>query len=375
MATFQGYLQRFLGKSRLAGQHLELCRCCSNLTSPSPGSATRRNQYLYNMISLSLLYYRQIKRQLIYFEFISLRPPRGPLAEKNLRDLARSQRDRLAMLDLQLRFVGEVRRHDLIHRFAIQVAAASRDIALYKELAPNNIEYNTKAKIYTQGERFQPLFDFTAERVLAWLSQGFGDEEPTRFRLLIKCETSSHFILPSLDILSVLTRAIYRKGVVEVSYHTAPNGLTTREVVPFVLVDNGFCWLVRGYDRKAKQFRDFELTRIADARIVGWEAEGYELPDQDNQWNRIVEMELVPHPINVLEGTGKLVELDYGMKDGVLTVMARAALAVYILRRWNVDCTDDHKLNGIQYMLWLRNPQTLYGVSHLHLAPGLYSRD
>jgi len=48
----------------------------------------------------------------------------------------------------------------------------------------------------------------------------------------------------------------------------------------------------------------------------------------------------------------------------------RAAVAGYVLRRWNVDCTEDHNLKGDEYHLWLRNRQALYGVQNLMLAPG-----
>ena len=49
--------------------------------------------------------------------------------------MTQSQRDRLVFLELRLRFVGEFRRQDLVERFGIQAAAATRDIGQYKELA------------------------------------------------------------------------------------------------------------------------------------------------------------------------------------------------------------------------------------------------
>ena len=48
----------------------------------------------------------------------------------------------------------------------------------------------------------------------------------------------------------------------------------------------------------------------------------------------------------------------------------RAAMAGYLMRRWNVDCTEDHSLKGGEHHLWLRNRQALYGVTNLVLAPG-----
>ena len=104
------------------------------------------------------------------------------MPHQQLADLTQPQRDRLAFVELRLRFIGEMRRQDLVARFGIQSAAASRDLALYKEIAPGNIDYDGKGKFYVLGPSFQPIFDFPPERVLSWLTQGFGDGEPMRIK-------------------------------------------------------------------------------------------------------------------------------------------------------------------------------------------------
>ena len=282
--------------------------------------------------------------------------------------MTQAQRDRLAFVELRLRFVGEIRRQDLVTRFDIQAAAATRDIAQYKEMAPGNMEYDPKGKVYVRASWFRPLFDFPAERVLTWLSQGYGDGEPIRWKGLVAQEGTS---LPGnidLDLLSVLTRAIHQGAAVEIAYRALSSGLTTREIVPFALADSGLRWHVRAFDRRSGEFRDFVLGRLDDASILQGPVADHERPDQDIQWNRITELELVPHPANVQHPD--TIEAEYGMEGGVLRFRARAAMAGYLLRRWNVDCTNDHSLKGGEYHLWLRNRQALYGVTNLVLAPG-----
>jgi hypothetical protein len=68
-----------------------------------------------------------------------------------LQEMTQAQCDRLAFVELRLRYLGEIRRLDLVTRFCIQ-AAASRDIAQYKELAPRNLEYDTKGKVYVRND-------------------------------------------------------------------------------------------------------------------------------------------------------------------------------------------------------------------------------
>ena len=87
------------------------------------------------------------------------------MSNQEIADLTQPQRDRLAFIELRLRFIGEIRRHDLVSRFGIQAAAATRDIGQYKELAPRNLDYDTKGKVYVRSEWFRPVFGFTADRV------------------------------------------------------------------------------------------------------------------------------------------------------------------------------------------------------------------
>ena len=153
----------------------------------------------------------------------------------------------------------------------------------------------------------------------------------------------------------------------KIKYRSIQSGLSEREIVPFVLVDNGLRWHVRAFDRNRQAFIDFVVTRIADPFIVDGKPKEHESSEADIQWNRIVEMEIVAHPKLPHPET---IEVDYAMQDTVLRVNVRAAVAGYVLRQWNVDCTENHSLEGAECHLWLRNRQALYGVQNLMLAPG-----
>ena len=295
------------------------------------------------------------------------------MSKEQLASLTQAQRDRLAFIELRLWFVGEFRRHDLVNRYGIQAAAATRDIGQYRELAPHNVEYDTRGKVYIPAEPFHPIFSFPPERVFNWLAKGYGDSEPLRSRSIVVQDGSSIPTKVDLQRLSVLTRAIYSESSVGIAYRSLSSGLTKREIVPFALADNGLRWHVRAYDRRSNEFRDFVLGRLEDARIIPGAIQDHERQDQDIQWNRVTELDLVPHPGNIHHPD--TIEAEYGMRNGVLHVRTRAAMAGYLLRRWNVDCTKDHRLRGAEYHLWLRNRQALYGINNLMLAPGYSEAD
>ncbi|SMG64447.1 conserved hypothetical protein, partial [methanotrophic bacterial endosymbiont of Bathymodiolus sp.] len=61
---------------------------------------------------------------------------------------------------------------------------------------------------------------------------------------------------------------------------------------------------------------------------------------------------------------------DDGEDGAMLALQVRAAVAGYVLRRWNIDCSEQHLLTGVENHLWLQNRQTLYGVENLVIAPG-----
>jgi len=41
--------------------------------------------------------------------------------------------------------------------------------------------------------------------------------------------------------------------------------------------------------------------------------------------------------------------MDYGMTDGSIRMRVRAAVVGYMLLRWSVDCSPDHRLKEEQY--------------------------
>ncbi|EKF9435965.1 WYL domain-containing protein [Vibrio cholerae] len=285
-----------------------------------------------------------------------------------LEELPQASRDRIAHIDFTLLFKGEAVRADLVERFSIAPTQATKDFTLYRELAPGNIEYDQKLKLHKRGEAFEPLFDYDVVRTLATISQGYGDGFTGKVKPPLACEAPYHLNKPSLSIVAKVTEAIHKGKALRITYVSLSSGETTREIVPHTLVDNGLRWHVRGFDRKHNEFRDFVLTRIKAAVVLeDSRLSEAELETQDRQWNRFVELELVPHPR--IEHS-EAIELDYGMTGGVMKVEIRAATAGYLLRLWNVDCSETAYLSTSHCQLALNNRAALYGVQNLAIAPG-----
>ncbi len=292
--------------------------------------------------------------------------------DKALSEMNQVQKERLSHIDFRLMFLGVMQRSDLIQQFGMKEASATRDIALYRKLAEENITYNTQQRRYFYHPDFIPLFDYTAERALAALSSGFGDNYVgTKGNSMLPCETPTQLNTTQLITLALLTRAIHQNKVVKIKYHSLSSGASIREIVPFALVDNGLRWHIRAFDRKQLRFADFVVNRISNAKSITSIIEAHETKEDDNQWNRIVELEIVPHPSLKHPQT---IAMDYAMQGNKnnkhLNINVRAAVAGYLLRLWNIDCSQKHSLKGNEYHLWLKNYPALYGVENLVIAPG-----
>lgn len=289
------------------------------------------------------------------------------MVSEKLAELSQAQRERLAHLELRAFFTGECRRADIESRFGVKPAAATRDIGAYRELAPKNLEYDPVSRCYRPSQIFKPLFGFSTDRVLSWLLQGFGDGLDLRLKKAAPCEGPGNLVRPNLEILATITRALYAQKPLKITYISLTSGQSSRVIVPVALADNGMRWHVRAFDRPKSRFSDFVITRITKAKELQKSAEEHELLGADEQWARIVDLELVPHPDLKWP---EAIEADYSMEDGVLRIRSRAALAGYVLRRWSIDSSEDHHLDSNSHHLWLRNSLALYGVESAVMAPG-----
>ncbi len=86
--------------------------------------------------------------------------------EKELAQAPRSQVERLAFIEARLYFLGELQRQNVAERFAVASAQASRDLSLYKQLAPKNLDYDYRERTYQPSTQFKRIFQLSTENVL-----------------------------------------------------------------------------------------------------------------------------------------------------------------------------------------------------------------
>ena len=284
-----------------------------------------------------------------------------------LENLNHAQRERLAFIDFSLEFFGQIARADLIQKFGTGLASCTRDLSLYRELAPDNAVLMHENKRYVRSGAFRAIFEHNPEEALQTLARGFGDGFSLPQEKSPACFDAVRLVHPKAEIVSAIMRAISSNSAILCEYESLSSGTTKRELVPHAIVNNGHRWHVRAHDRKSKEFRDFVCTRFKSIELQETKPKNNELASMDSAWNTLCELQLVPHP---RLSHSKAIEMDYGMTKSILELEVRAALANYILRQWNVDCTEDATLTGDEYQLYLKNKNSLVDLIDFSITPG-----
>lgn len=285
----------------------------------------------------------------------------------DLQSLSAAQRQRLAFIEFRIWFFGEVARKQILERFDVATAVGTRDLALYKELAPHNMRYEHKRYCYELT--FSPLFKHEVHKVLAALTTQACDTYESVLSQNIPFGHPKPLNQPDLSTLATVTRAICSKQVLSLTYHSMKEGASPRVIIPHAIVDSGLRWHVRAFDRSRGHFRDLVLTRMDNLQVLenAPEVQDKESAKADLQWQMLITLHLVPHPSHPHP---EVIAKDFGMTDALLKVTVQAAMAGYVLRQWQVDCSPDAHLRGPEYRLALSNLDYIRNVTSAVLAPG-----
>jgi len=286
----------------------------------------------------------------------------------DLTNINYAQRERLAFIDFCLQFFGQISRADLVNHFKTGLASCSRDLTLYREVAPDNLNLKHETKQYYRTSEFNPVFEHNPEATLNSLCRGFGDGFSNGITPSDVCIDATRLIHPDSNVIATIMRAINNRQAISCNYISLSSGETKRVLVPHSLANNGQRWHVRAFDKKNKAFRDFVCTRLQNVTEIEKSIATIQAREFDKEWNNIHKITLVPHP-SIKHF--KAIELDYAMVDGKIELNVREALLGYLMRQWNVDCTDDATLIGGEHHLWLRNTKQLKKMPNMVLAPGL----
>ena len=278
---------------------------------------------------------------------------------KMMNDIKWGTRQRLQHIEVMAYYTGIITRSDLAKAFGISDAAATKDLKLYNELAPDNLIYRHSVFGFVPGEGFQPQFsELTPAEVLPMIAANLATASgPYGDDLLYGIPAESLPLparLPSREVLAQILRAIKQGRKLQVSYHSLSDREAEEERIlePHALANTGLRWHLRAYNEESYDFRDFVLSRFTAAKMLPEAAESSAQYDDD--WSELVTLQLSPHPHLDEQKRARLL-IDFHHEDGRIEIQVRRALLAYVLQRLALDTPADHSMNPTAHQLIVLN--------------------
>jgi hypothetical protein len=250
-----------------------------------------------------------------------------------------SVEQKLQFIEFRLFWEGHVNRADLMGTFGVSLNQASGDLNRYIALAPDNMVYDKSGKTYVRSPGFSP--NFLKPDATQYLAQVRSVAEG-----IVAPDDAWIGNLPTFDatpapargidptVLRSIVIAIRRREAVEVRYQSMSSpDPEWRWIAPHALAFDGFRWHARSFCEKSGEYRDFVISRIIETR----QSRSTQIQTAaDADWDEIVQLEIGPHP-DLSQNQKRVIELDYGMKNGRVVIPVRRALLYYALKRLGLD--------------------------------------
>ncbi|MGY3855712.1 WYL domain-containing protein [Aeromonas aquatilis] len=279
--------------------------------------------------------------------------------------------ERWAFIELLLMAKGWLSRADLMNRFGLKEAAATRDLGGYREIASHNLEFNPSLKRYEiKSATFKSEYPISSSSVISRLkskkvSSYLGFVEPPIISL------KDLLPIPEKDMVLSISRAISNDLSMSFEYISLSSGFSEKKVHPVKIFDVNGMFYLRCYDYKYGKYLSLLINRIG--KFIGYHKKEDSVCS-DLEWDESVSVELISHP-KLEEKDRETIERELGMVGGVLVKDVSIALFGFQMLKWKVDCSLDKNLDR-SYFLALRNMDVLERLPHgiKSIAPGVEPR-
>ena len=269
---------------------------------------------------------------------------------------------RLEFIEFRLFWEGMINRADLVENCIVSVPQASKDLALYQDRAPGNMEYDKRSKRYVAAKKF--TLRFLNPDPYVYLSQLRSVAEGTTSggdSWIAELPDADMALTPKrgvdIEVLRKVLVALRERASIEVFYQSMnaerPEPIW-RRMTPHAFGYDGFRWHVRAFCHLENKFKDFLLPRILQ---VGEHGKPGASGDLDWLWNNYFDVQIAPHP-GLTESQKKVVAKDYGFDDGRGVLTVRYAMLFYVLKRLGLLGDASRQSARTQHIVTLNRKET-----------------
>lgn len=278
--------------------------------------------------------------------------------------------ERYRFIDFLLLFKGRLTRTELVRRFNMGEATASRTIAAFLEDYSEDMDFLGPRNGYRAKPFYQPKFDHDATSGLQYTAYGQLTQTLDIKRYGIEGYSQAKPL--DIDVVAPVCRGVVNSSSLSIEYVSTTSGIKNRIVSPHTIFEAGGLWYFRAYDNSAYEFRTFKFSRVTRVFQLQHSTPEEHSQTYDDIWNRKRTAELIPHPKNPLPDAQFA---DLGIKDNeTRSITIPEALLGFVLTDMRVDCSLNHKLSYQEYPLVLKNRAELLTVESMSFAPGFSKR-
>ena len=262
---------------------------------------------------------------------------------------------RYRMIEIIALWEGRLTTKHLTKSFGIGRQQASKDINTYlANIAPGNLIYDKQLKGYKPSDSFSPqVTKGHADEYLHILSRSEDititfEELDMGFESVLTIRPVTRNISP--QVLRPLVQAIRENKRVDICYTPLKDGEEVERIIsPHTLVCTPMRWHVRAYCEHAGDYRDFVLSRIQGIPDINDQANYSKHTDE--LWGTKVNVDIQPDP-RLSEKQKVVIEKDFAMNNGILSIATNASLVRYVLDAYNIDIhTQKSNPQGQQIVL------------------------
>lgn len=266
---------------------------------------------------------------------------------------------RLEFIEFRLFWEGRINRSDLMSVFNISIPQASADFSKYQKMVPNNMLYDRSGKFYYASPNFKPIIikPSSEQYLLQYISINLRIIDPKKSFIGFKSPID---IVPIPQrriepiILKNILHAIKFKEALMIEYQSLTRlEKITRLISPHALGFDGFRWHCRAYCHIDNFFKDFILGRILN--VVNKKDSGIN-PKEDKKWETFITVKIGPNP-ELEENYRKIIEHEYGMKNGEVSIQVRSAMLFYLLSNLGLSIEEDDNSSYIKRIVLLNKEE------------------
>ena len=265
------------------------------------------------------------------------------------------RRARLKRIEMELYWLGTLNKSRITKEFGVDKKTTASDLKVYRDYVRGDVEVQRNRWI--AKPRFGPkLLRPRSEDFLYDLAKAAGLSAPAGYSVGSSLDEIPVDAPPEIlrrrikpQCLRRIVRAVRRNAsgrrasAVELKVeYLSPHGNDKKVlwIGPHALSHDSFRWTVRAFRTDYNRFGDVVLDRIQN--VIEERDSDRKFGNKDDEWNRIVQIILVPNP-GLAEEARLHIEAQYGMRKGRLVVRIRRSFIVYFLKRYQIEEKSQRK--------------------------------